>query len=139
MATEYALLYPTEEIPLARLSRAALATVGPAYVTVVAGAGSQVLRVPADAADRIREAAGARPHEDVPEEGEGVESQPASGARRPADSSGGEPGRAAGSTGGRTSGRPAGRAGVRAAKKTTAKKSTSARSARSSSKEGDDK
>lgn len=53
-----ALLYPTPEVPLADLTRAALAVAGAGRVSVVTGAGAQVVRVPDSTADRVLAEAG---------------------------------------------------------------------------------
>jgi hypothetical protein len=125
--TDYALVYPTDGVSLADLSRAALSVVDPALVTVVSGAGSQALRIPQDAVARTYRAAGlapdGSPQETSTERASGPdEESPGPDASQPVDP---EPGR------------PAGRAAGRPAAKKTAAKKTTARTTRSS-KEGDD-
>jgi hypothetical protein len=149
MTIQYALVYPTESVGLARLTRAALQEVGSANVTVVSGAGSQALRVPEDATGRIYETAGLAPDGSElppPAARQGDEKTPQPEASRKSASGPEEesPGpdaspRAAATTGDDEPGRPAGRAAGRTAKKTAAtKKTTRSRTTRSSSKEGDD-
>lgn len=140
--TDYTLVYPTPDVDLTALTRAALATVGSAYVTVVSGPGSQALRVPADSAGRIYEAAGLAPDGSqlsAPPEGEGDEDAPPPAQTRKSASGPEEesPGPDASTATATASGRTAGRAGGRTAKKTAAKKATSQR-ASASTKEGDD-
>lgn len=54
----YRLIYPDGDVSLADVARAALKECGREGVTVVAGAGSQVIRVPEECADAVMEAAG---------------------------------------------------------------------------------
>ncbi|MFF9265840.1 hypothetical protein [Streptomyces longwoodensis] len=124
--TDYALVYPTDRVTLADLSRAALTLVDPALVTVVSGAGSQALRIPQDAVARTYRAAGlapdGSPQETSTERASGPEEEsPGPDASQPTAAPG----------------RPAGRAAGRPAVKKTAAKKTTARTTRSS-KEGDD-
>jgi hypothetical protein len=54
------LIYPTDEVSLRDVVRAALAECGAEHVSVVTGSGSQVVRVLESCADRVEEAAGLR-------------------------------------------------------------------------------
>lgn len=119
--TDYELVYPTDDVPLDALAKAALALAGPGEVTVVSGSGSQALRVPADKADAIRAAVA----DDTPKSASGPEEE--------------SPGPDALNIATETE-QPARPARKATAKKTAAKATAkkTARSARSSSKEGDD-
>lgn len=122
------LIYPTEEVPLLELVRAALAECGRDHVAVVTGVGAQVVRVPEACAERVEQRAGlTRPvaapvHREPRESGTGAapESEavgsdsPGSGAQPEQDDEA--------SSSGTAPGRPAGRAAGRPAKKTTARR-----------------
>jgi len=149
MATgDYTLIYPTPKVGLPRLTRAALALAGSAYVSVVSGAGSQALRVPADRAEAIYDHAGltadgedihdpptdaevaARPPEKTPDPASGPVAE-STGPDAPKLTAAPTPKAAPPAA---TPGRPAGRAGGRTARK--AAKKTTPRSTGAPKKEG---
>lgn len=122
---DYVLVYPTDKVTLPELTRAALALAGPAYVSVVSGAGSQALRIPADRVADVYERAGLdadgsdRPTPDA--------SEPAS-AKTASGPDGESPGPDA----------PTPRPGARPAKRPLATKKTTSSRSGAQKKEGDD-
>jgi hypothetical protein len=136
MTTNYALVYPTADVSMERLARAALAVVGAEYVTTVSGAGSQALRVPEESVGRVYEQAGLAPPPEDPSPPAPAPSAPRAAA--PAEPASGPEEEGPGPDAPKAH-RPAAKktaARKAAAKKTAAKKATSARSAQT--KEGDD-
>lgn len=96
----YRLIYPTPEVPLQQVVRAALAQCGADNVAVVTGAGSQAVRVPEECADRTQAAAGLsegaapQPDQTPPHGARGPQPEPEQASREPSGS-GAQPPRAA--------------------------------------------